>query len=51
MHIMSPNWRQMLIENNVSSDFDPCSSIVKNIFDCHLSSVVYMVNFFTGTLE
>ena len=29
----------MAIENTVSSDFDPCSSIVKNVFDCRLSGV------------
>ena len=29
----------MAIDNTVSSDFDPRSSIVKSVFDCHLSSV------------
>ena len=30
----------MAIENTVSSDFDQRSSIVKSIFDCHLSDVL-----------
>ena len=30
----------MAIENTVSTDFDPRSSIVKGVFDCHLSSVI-----------
>ena len=34
---LSPNWRQMAIKNTDSSDFDPRSSIVKNVFDCGLS--------------
>ena len=29
----------MAFENAVSSDFDPCSSIVKSVFDCLISSV------------
>ena len=32
--------RQMTIENTVSSDFDPRSSIVKGVFDCNLSGVI-----------
>ena len=36
---LSPDWQQMTIENTVSSDFDPRSSIVKSFFDCRLSSV------------
>ena len=34
---LSPDRRQMAIENTVSSDFDPCSSIVKSVFDCRMS--------------
>ena len=30
----------MAIVNTVPSDFDPRSSIVKDVFDCHLSSVI-----------
>ena len=30
----------MAIENAVSIYFDPRSSIVKGVFDCHLSSVI-----------
>ena len=29
----------MAIENTVSSDYDPRSSIVKSVFDCRLSGV------------
>ena len=29
----------MTIENNVSSGFDPRSSIVKSVFDCRLPGV------------
>ena len=29
---LSPDWRQMAIENTVSSNFDPHSSIVKCLF-------------------
>ena len=36
---LSPNWRQMAIENTVSSDFDPRSSIVQSVFDCRLTGV------------
>ena len=32
----------MAIENTVSSDFYPRSSIVKSVFDCRLSAVVTM---------
>ena len=32
-------WRQTAIENTVSSDFDPRSSIVKSVFDCRLPGV------------
>ena len=35
----------MGFENNVSSDFDLRSSIVKSVFDCHLSSMVYVLIF------
>ena len=34
----------MAIENTVSSDFDPLSSIVKSVFDCRLSGVVILLN-------
>ena len=37
---LSPNWRQIAIENTVFSDFDPRSSIVKSVFDCRLPGVV-----------
>ena len=33
----------MTIENTVSSIFDPRLSIVKDVFDCHLSSVILVV--------
>ena len=33
--------RQIAIENTVSSDFDPRSSIVKSVFDCNLSGVFH----------
>ena len=36
---LSPDWRQIAIENTVSSDFDPRSSIYKSVFDCRLPSV------------
>ena len=31
----------MAIKNTVSGDLDPRSSIVKSVFDCHLSGVLY----------
>ena len=30
----------MTIKNTVSSNFDPCQSIVKSVFDCRISSVI-----------
>ena len=33
---LSQNWRQMAIENTISIDFNPRSSIVKCVFDCRL---------------
>ena len=36
---LSPEWRQMAIENTVSSDFYPRSSIVNGVFDCRLNGV------------
>ena len=36
---LSPHWRQMAIENTVSIDFDPRSSIVEYVFDCRLPGV------------
>ena len=38
---LSPDWRQMAIENTVSNDLFsyPFSSIVKIVFDCRLSGV------------
>ena len=42
---LSPDWRQMAIDNTVSSDFDPCSSIVKSVFDCRLSCVLNVLKF------
>ena len=33
----------MAIENTVSNDFDPRSSIVKSVFDCRLPGVVITV--------
>ena len=45
---LSPDWRQMAIENYVSSYYDPRSSIVKMVFGCRLSGMVlvslYCVN-------
>ena len=41
---MSTDWRQMAIKNTVSSDFWSTLPIVKNIFDCHLSSVTRGIN-------
>ena len=37
---LSFNWRQMAMENTVSSDFDQHSSIVKSGFDCRLFGVM-----------
>ena len=37
---LSPDWRQMAMENTVSNNFDPHSSIVKSLFDCCLSRVI-----------
>ena len=34
---VATEWRQMAIENTVSNDFDPRSSIVNSVFDCRLS--------------
>ena len=31
---------QMSIKNTVIAIFDPCSSIVKSVFDCNLSGVI-----------
>ena len=31
----------LAIKNTVSSDFDPRSSIVKSVFDCRLSDVIF----------
>ena len=36
----------MAIENTVSSDFDPPSSIVESVFDCRLSSVILVTKDF-----
>ena len=36
---LSPDWRQMTIENTVYSDFDSRSSIVQSVFDCRLPGV------------
>ena len=36
----------MAIEYTVPSDFDPRSSIVKDVFDCHLSSVILVTKDF-----
>ena len=47
---LSPVWRQMAIENTVTSDFFFYlhSSIVKNLFDCRLSGafIEYHIRFF-----
>ena len=40
----------MAIENAVSSYFDPRSSIVKGVFDCHLSSVILVTKDFETLL-
>ena len=37
---LSPDWRQMAIENHVSFDFYPWLSIVMSVFDCRLSCVI-----------
>ena len=37
----SLNWRQITIENTVSSDIGPCLSIVKSVFDCRLPGVIF----------
>ena len=34
------NMRQMTIENFVSNDFDPGSSVIKSDLDCRLSGVM-----------
>ena len=34
----------MAIENTVSNHFDPCSWIVKSVFDCHISGVILVTN-------
>ena len=36
----------MAIENTVSIRFDPRPSIVKSVFDCHLSGVLLVTNDF-----
>ena len=36
---LSPVGQQMTIENSVSNDFGLRSSIVINVFDCHLAGV------------
>ena len=36
----------MTIEDTVSSNFDPCSSIVKSVFDCRISGVWMNFDFF-----
>ena len=38
----------MAIINSVSSDFDPCLLIVKNVFDCRLPSVLTIM---TGLVD
>ena len=38
---LSPHWRQMAIENTISIDFDPRSSIIDSVFDCRLSGVAF----------
>ena len=37
---------RMAIENTVSSDFDPRSSIVKSVFDCHLPGVINALSWY-----
>ena len=37
---LSPDWRQMAIENSVSNDFSQRKLIGKSVFDCRLSDVV-----------
>ena len=39
---LSTDWRQMAIENTVSIDFEPRSSIVKSVFDCRLTGVAHV---------
>ena len=47
---LSPHWRQMAIKNTVSIDFDPCLSIVDNVFDCRLPGVRPIVSNFSPFL-
>ena len=42
---LSPDWRQMAIENTVSIDFYPCSSIFQSVFVCTLSGVTTLSGF------
>ena len=41
----------MAIQNTVSSDFCPRSSIVKIIFDCRLSGVYRFFLYFVGIMQ
>ena len=41
---LSPDWRQMAIENAVLANFDPSSSIVMSVFDCRLSDVILSIH-------
>ena len=43
---MSPDWLLMAIETLFVVIFDPRSSIVKDVFDCHLSSVILVTKDF-----
>ena len=48
---LSPDRRQKAIDNTVSSYFDPRSSIVKSVFDCHLPCVVMISTFLHSGFE
>ena len=43
--ILSPDWRQMAMENTVSSHFDPHPSLVNSDFDCSISGVFQLETF------
>ena len=41
----------MTIENTVSSEFDPRSSLVKRVFDCRLPGVIYDIEWFMKAIN
>ena len=39
--LLSPDWRQIAIKKTLFlASFDPCSSIVMSVFDCHLPGMM-----------